>query len=213
MGREFLHIFDGWAETYDSSVAGHDAQYAKVFENYDEILKAVVEHSNPGTILEFGVGTGNLTKKLLEAGYHVIGIEPSDAMREVAKEKLPDLTLYRGDFIEYPKMEILADTIVSTFAFHHLTDSEKEIAIKQFAEQLKENGKIVFGDTMFISDLHKMSVIKEAKDKGYFDLAADLDREYYPTIELLRNIFTLYGFEVTFRQMNDFAWLVVATKK
>ncbi|MFA1819900.1 class I SAM-dependent methyltransferase [Virgibacillus oceani] len=213
MGREFLHIFDGWADTYDASVTGHDAQYAKVFENYDGILKAVVEHANPGTILEFGVGTGNLTEKLLEADNHVIGIEPSDAMREMAKEKLPALHLYTGDFIDYPKVETPVNTIVSTFAFHHLTDSEKEIAIKQFAKQLTQNGKVVFGDTMFTSDIHRMSVIKEAKDNGYFELAADLDREYYPTIELLRNIFTLHGFEVTFRQMNDFAWLVVATKK
>lgn len=82
----------------------------------------------------------------------------------------------------------------------------------QFAEQLTDNGKIVFGDTMFTSDLHKMAVIKEAKEKGYLDLAADLDREYYPNIDLLRNIFTLHGFDVTFRQMNDFAWLIVAAK-
>jgi putative AdoMet-dependent methyltransferase len=213
MGREFLHIFDGWADTYDSSVTGDNVQYAKVFENYDGILKAVVEQSNPGTILEFGVGTGNLTKKLLASGNHVIGVEPSDAMRKIAKEKLPDLTIHEGDFIDYPNLDRQVDTIVSTFAFHHLTDSEKEIAIKQFAGQLRGNGKIVFGDTMFISDIHKMSVINEAKAKDYFELAADLDREYYPTIELLRNIFTLHGFDVTFRQMNDFAWLVVAIKK
>jgi len=212
MGREFIHIFDGWANTYDDSVAGQDEQYAKVFENYEGILKAVAEQVKPGIILEFGVGTGNLTEELLQAGFHVIGIEPSDAMRELAKEKHPGLSLLEGDFIDYPKIEKV-DTIVSTYAFHHLTDSEKETAIKQFAQQLKENGKVVFGDTMFTSDLHRMAVIKEAKDKGYAELAADLDREYYPTIDLLRNIFTLHGFDVTFRQMNDFAWLVVATKK
>jgi putative AdoMet-dependent methyltransferase len=213
MGREFLHIFDGWADTYDASVAGHDEQYAKVFENYDGILKAVVEQASPGVILEFGVGTGNLTEKLLEADHHVIGVEPSEAMRKVAAEKLPDLTLHEGDFIDYPALETQVNTIVSTFAFHHLTDSEKEIAIKNFADLLKEKGKVVFGDTMFTSDLHRMTVIKEAKEKGYFDLAADLDREYYPNIDLLRNIFTLHEFDVTFRQMNDFAWLIVATKK
>ncbi|GAB3798611.1 class I SAM-dependent DNA methyltransferase [Virgibacillus kimchii] len=213
MGREFLHIFDGWADTYDASVAGHDEQYSKVFENYEKILRAVVEQANPGTILEFGVGTGNLTEKLLRAEYHVIGIEPSEAMRKVAGEKLPELTLYEGDFLDYPEFEIDVNTIVSTFAFHHLTDSEKEVAIKKFAGLLTQKGKVVFGDTMFTSDLHRMTVIKEAKENGHFDLAVDLDREYYPNIDLLRNIFTSHGFDVTFRQMNYFAWLVVATKK
>jgi putative AdoMet-dependent methyltransferase len=213
MGREFLHIFDGWADTYDASVAGHDEQYAKVFENYEGILQAVVEQANPGTVLEFGVGTGNLTAKFLQAGHEIVGVEPSEAMRKMAAEKLPHLTLYEGDFLDYPPIKKKVGTIVSTFAFHHLTDSEKEVAIKKFAGLLNEKGKVVFGDTMFTSDLHRMTVIKEAKEKGYFALAADLDREYYPNIDLLRNIFTLHGFDVTFRQMNDFAWLVVAGKK
>ncbi len=61
MGREFLGIFEEWADTYDDSVKGIDRQYAAVFDKYDIILNEVVNHSH-GNILEFGVGTGNLTK-------------------------------------------------------------------------------------------------------------------------------------------------------
>ncbi|MBY7143008.1 methyltransferase domain-containing protein [Virgibacillus sp. NKC19-3] len=211
MGREFLDIFDEWAKDYDTSVAGLDPQYEEVFKNYENILNEVVQHS-AGTVLEFGVGTGNLTEKLLRAGHQVIGVEPSYAMREIASAKLSDLTLLEGDFITFPKVASI-ETIVSTYAFHHLTDHEKDTAIRQFAEILPENGKIVFGDTMFTSIAAKESMIEAAETKGFTHLAEDLRREYYPTIDVLQNIFVKHHFDVTFNQENNFVWIVKANKR
>ncbi|UJL47537.1 class I SAM-dependent methyltransferase [Virgibacillus sp. NKC19-16] len=210
MGREFLGIFDEWAKDYDTSVAGLDPQYEAVFNGYERILDEVVRYSS-GTVLEFGVGTGNLSEKLIQAGHQVIGVEPSSAMLEIAAEKLPELTLLEGDFLNFPDAGSI-ETIVSTYAFHHLTDREKDTAIRQFAEMLPENGKIVFGDTMFKSIAAKESMIENAKDKGFFELAEDLEREYYTTIDVLQNIFVKYNFDVTFKQENDFVWIVKANK-
>lgn len=212
MGREFIELFEEWAEDYDNSVVGEDPQYAEVFANYDVILDAVVDHS-VGRVLEFGVGTGNLSKKLLQAGHSVIGIEPSKEMRSIAKRKIPGLTILDGDFLIYPTPTGKIDTITSTYAFHHLTDDEKEIAIKQFAELLPLNGKVVFGDTMFKTEADKRMQIKEAVEKGYHDLAEDLNREYYPTLDTMKNAFEKHGFDVSFRQMNDFVWVLTANKK
>lgn len=39
MGREFLSLFDHWAESYDETVSGHDEQYEEVFRRYPAILK------------------------------------------------------------------------------------------------------------------------------------------------------------------------------
>lgn len=211
MGREFLELFDDWAKTYDASVSGFDPQYQAVFKNYEGILNEVVKNSSCGGVtLEFGVGTGNLSKQLMQAGHNVIGIEPSQAMLEIAREKLPELQLMEGDFITFPELPSLVDNIVSTYAFHHLTDDEKGVAIKRFAEVLSANGKIVFGDTMFKSVADKKMIIKEAEDKGFTALAEDLQREYYPTIDVLKHIFETNNFEVIFKQMNDFVWIVVA---
>ena len=212
MGREFLTFFDGWAETYDQSIAGHDPQYEAVFANYNGILKEVVQHAS-GNVLEFGTGTGNLSKLLLQAGHEVIGIEPSKAMREVAKGKLPELVLLDGDFIDFPRLTVPVETIVSTYAFHHLTDEEKGVAIKQFAEILPVDGKVVFGDTMFITEEVKQSVIDHAIDSGFNDLAEDLRREYYPKIDVLKHLFKINNFDVTFKQMNSFVWVLIAAKK
>ncbi|MDB6154895.1 MAG: class SAM-dependent methyltransferase [Chthoniobacteraceae bacterium] len=40
------------------------------------------------TILELGAGTGRLTLPLLEAGYHLVGVEPSGSMLERARQRL-----------------------------------------------------------------------------------------------------------------------------
>lgn len=212
MGREFLGLFDTWADSYDDSVAGIDPQYKAVFENYDTILNEVSKCSF-GNVLEFGVGTGNLTGKLIESGYDVTGIEPSKVMREKALEKLPELSLFEGDFLDYPKVADSVHTIASTYAFHHLTDAEKESALRKYTLLHPSMRKIVFADTVFKTDNHKQDMIKQAEKRGFMDLAEDLQREYYSTIPDMQRIFTTAGFRVTFEQMNEFVWLMTAVRE
>lgn len=211
MGLEFLDLFDNWADSYEDSVAGNDPQYRDVFKNYNMILSEVAKCAF-GNTLEFGTGTGNLTKKLLDSGYQVTGIEPSSAMRKKASAKLPSFPLVDGDFIDYPSPVKPVHTIVSSFAFHHLTDMEKNKAVMQYAELLQPMGKIVFADTVFETGEHKELAINRAQNQGFMDLAEDLQREYYTTLPEMRRIFTANGFHVTFEQMNDFAWLIIAVK-
>jgi putative AdoMet-dependent methyltransferase len=209
MGREFLEIFEDWAEDYDKSVAGLDPEYKEVFRDYNNILQEVANNSF-GNILEFGVGTGNLTAKFLEKGQRVIGVEPSSAMREVTKAKLPESIILDGDFLHYPKINLPINTIVSTYAFHHLTDAEKESAVKKFSSVLSTGGKVVFADTMFASEESMQKKIDEADKLGFTNLAEDLRREYYPLTETIERMFKENHFTITFKQMNEFVWLIIA---
>ena len=67
MGREFLGIFTEWSSDYDDFVEGKDPEYQAVFEGYSTILKEIVRRSGLN-VLEFGIGTGNLTQELILAG-------------------------------------------------------------------------------------------------------------------------------------------------
>jgi putative AdoMet-dependent methyltransferase len=213
MGREFLNIFEDWAEQYDSSVYGHDEEYKEVFANYEDILQSTADAAF-GNVLEFGVGTGNLTTKLLERGLNVYGIEPSKPMRDLAFEKLGnDVSIEDGDFLNFPLPEKQIDSIVSTYAFHHLTDKEKEEAVAKYGKFLQPGGKIIFADTMFENEKAFADTIEQAKQRGFNNLAEDLQREYYTTIPVLRTILEKHGFEVTFTRYNHFVWLLNATKQ
>jgi putative AdoMet-dependent methyltransferase len=212
MGKEFLHLFEHWAQSYDSTVTGDDIQYKDVFLYYENILQEVVDRSN-GHVLEFGVGTGNLTKKLLDQRFKVTGVEPSPAMRKMAEEKLgEEVSILDGDFIEFPQVENI-NTIVSTYAFHHLTDDEKNKAIALYSNILPKGGKIVFADTMYESMEAYNQAISDALSKGFLNLAKDLQREYYTTIPVLSNILKTNGFTVEFHRCNDFVWLMEGVKQ
>jgi len=212
MGREFLHVFDEWADHYDETVTGNDREYEEVFRNYDEILQEVADLTS-GNVLEFGPGTGNLTVKLLEKGLRVLAIEPSSSMRNVAESKIKSkhVRFVDGDFFQYPTNETI-DTIVSTFAFHHLSDEEKAAAVKQYGNLLKVDGKIVFADTMYVNEIAHKEAIQEAERKGFLRLADDLRTEYYPTIPYIDRIFKENGFSISFKRCNQFVWILQAVK-
>ncbi|MFS0822606.1 class I SAM-dependent methyltransferase [Bacillus sp. 1P02SD] len=214
MGREFLEVFEGWANSYDHTVTGNDVEYQEVFLRYDDILNDVVQKSGL-TVLEFGVGTGNLTQKLLDENKEVYGVEPSVPMREIAKEKLQNYSLIieDGDFIDFKKPDVKIDTIVSTYAFHHLNDIEKNQAFSQYRNILGKGGKIVFADTMFENKQDYTMTIESATQKGFLNLANDLETEYYTTIPVLKEIAKQNGFIVEFTRFNHFVWVMEATKQ
>ncbi|WP_282142361.1 class I SAM-dependent DNA methyltransferase [Cytobacillus oceanisediminis] len=210
MGREFVDLFDHWAESYDQAVTGKDLEYQEVFLNYEHILNEVADLVN-GNVVEFGTGTGNLTQRLLEKGCSVVGVEPSAAMRKIASNKMPHLTLLDGDFLNFQLIGPI-DAFVSSYAFHHLEDSEKANAITKYSSLLSTGGKVVFADTVFGSEDEKQTFIKEAKNKHFLSLAQDLETEYYTTIPILESMFQSNGFSVRFKQLNRFVWLIEAEK-
>lgn len=212
MGREFLDLFEQWADSYDNTVVGHDPEYKEVFSHYEKILEKVAALSI-GHVVEFGVGTGNLTKKLLANGLTVTGIEPSPSMRKIAEEKLNgEAVILDGDFLQFPELKNI-DTIVSTYAFHHLTNDEKAQAIAHYGNILSKGGKIVFADTMYESEEDYKSSIVKAKNEGFHNLANDLVTEYYTTIPVLKNILENHSFSVSFKRCNDFVWLMESVKQ
>lgn len=212
MGNDFRELFDEWSHTYDDAVAGQDSEYAAVFARYEEILKETASRAF-GTVVEYGVGTGNLTKFLLHHADRLLGIEPSNGMRAVAKKKHPDVEILPGDFFTIPKMAGPIHCIVSTYAFHHLTDDEKEKAIGLYASILPKGGKIIFADTIFSSEEEKRKMIVEAKRKNFWRLAKDLETEFYSTIPTITAMLEKHHCEVEWEPKNEFVWIMEAIKK
>ncbi|WP_214711405.1 trans-aconitate 2-methyltransferase [Exiguobacterium sp. s55] len=208
MGLQFMDIFKEWASEYDATVTGHDEQYREVFAGYETMLHEVVDQLE-GRVMEFGSGTGNLSAKILER-HELISVEPSPEMRAVAAEKL-QLDIVDGDFLNYPTDQQV-DTIVSSYAFHHLTDDEKRTGIRSYVEHL-DAPRFVLLDTMFASPTAKRDILDWAEANGYTDLLEDLNREFYPYTQTIQAMLEANGYTVTLTQKNKFVWLVVATKQ
>lgn len=156
--------FDSWAKSYDEDVKNDNGEL-KIYKNYDLILDTaydLVEHMNKkdSKILEIGVGTGNLAGKFLEGTYEIIGIDQSREMLSVAKEKYPKLKVRLGEFLKIPYENNSFDYIVSTYAFHHLNDEEKSMAIEEMMRVLNDDGVIIIGDLMFESKEAEREIYK-----------------------------------------------------
>jgi len=148
-------LFDAWAPSYDGDVAGSEGF---PFEGYEgtlaEVARVVLEEGG-GRVLELGVGTGAVTKRLVEAGCEGWGIDVSGAMLERARGRVPGARLYRADVLgEWPAemAGMRFDRIVSTYLFHELSDARKVELVGALVERwLVPGGAIVVGDVAFAS--------------------------------------------------------------
>lgn len=149
--------FDMWAKDYDKSVETSSKEYP--FDGYYDVLTRVynlVEEKKDKKILDVGFGTGLLTGKLYEARAEIYGMDFSQAMIDIAKEKMPQGIFLQGDFnngVPQQWKNLNFDYIVSSYAIHHLTDDEKVNFIGELKNLLNETGKIIIADVAFEAEI------------------------------------------------------------
>lgn len=147
--------FDLWADGYDRSVDLCEEENQYPFAGYKNILNTIyniIHGKEKGKLLDIGFGTGTLTKKLYDDGYSIYGIDFSEEMIKIAKEKMPNAELIRYDFSKgLPKQldNLRFDYIIITYAVHHLDDKEKTDFLTKLTHCLSENGEVIIGDIAF----------------------------------------------------------------
>ncbi|MDF2629421.1 MAG: SAM-dependent methyltransferase [Symbiobacteriaceae bacterium] len=212
---DFMAMFDQWAPTYDATV--FQAEPADGFERYQEVLARVAELAGaaPGrTVLDVGTGTGNLAQVLADRGATVLAVEPSAAMRQEARQKLGDaVPVLEGQFLDLPVPAGGVDAVVSSYAFHHLTDDAKVQGAKEMLRVLRPGGVVVLGDIAWADEAARQAMIRRFKAAGKPDLVQEIEEEYYPTIGLLTSIFASLGCSVYVEQWTDWVWVIAARKR
>lgn len=147
--------FDLWANDYDRTVQMSEENNEYPFAGYKEILNRIFNEAmqkEASAVLDIGFGTGILAAKLYENGHQIDGIDFSEEMIAIAQEKMPKARLLQADITDGLPEPIAGsryDTIISTYALHHLTDAEKTAFIETLLVHLKPDGKIYIGDIAF----------------------------------------------------------------
>lgn len=181
--------FDLWADGYDESVNLSEQDNDYPFAGYKDVLNAIynkIHSKNKAKILDIGFGTGVLTKKLYDDGYKIWGIDFSQKMIDIASKKMPKAKLLQHDFTNELPEEIedqKFDFIISTYALHHLNDSEKIEFLNKLLKLLNDKGKIIIGDVSFET--------RQMHDKCKEDCGEDNwdEEEFYFVYEELKNSF------------------------
>ena len=105
--------------------------YNDISKKYDDVRSADIELINlfmkmiiineNTKILDFGCGTGNYADKLQRITQaRVYGVEPSEGMREKARQKNTSLNVVEGNHINIPFEEKFFDFIYMTYVIHHV---------------------------------------------------------------------------------------------
>jgi ubiquinone/menaquinone biosynthesis C-methylase UbiE len=149
---EFRHF----AVDFDDSqqVAAYDVRQGTKLAAERELVQRLGITAGQ-VMVEFGTGTGAFAQAAAEAGATVIAVDISPAMlaygekRADATNLSKSMSFVREGFLSYKHDAEPADLVVTKYAFHHLPDFWKGIALSQFAAMLKSGGKFYLEDVVF----------------------------------------------------------------
>jgi len=90
-------------------------------------------------VLELAAGTGKLTRELVDQGHAVFATEPDEAMLEVLRERVPEVSVKVATAEEIPANDRSVDVVVVAQAFHWF---DHETALPEIARVLKPGGHV-----------------------------------------------------------------------
>ena len=201
--------FDLWADGYDKDVQLSEDNNEYPFAGYREVLNTIyklVHRKEKARILDIGFGTGILTKRLYDDGYEIYGIDFSERMIEIAKEKMPSSKLIQYDISKGLPNElknIKFDYIISSYAIHHLSDEEKIDFINELDKYIDNDGEIIIGDVAF--ETRELLEKCRIEHIDYWD-----DEEIYFVFDELKE--SLSGREISFAGISHCSGIIKLKK-
>lgn len=135
-------------DIYDSSHADFrdtEAESRKVLDS--------LEMQTSDVLIDFGSGTGDFAIQASRRCARVYAVDVSQAMIDHAKAKTAkagrvNIEFHHAGFLTYEHRNSPVDAVVTTFAFHHLPDFWKGIALKRMNGMLKPGGQLYIHDVV-----------------------------------------------------------------
>jgi SAM-dependent methyltransferase len=157
--------FDLIAPYYDALMAG--VPYGLWVGYLEDILRRLDYH--PKTVLDVACGTGNVSERLSQRGYDLVGVDIAPGMIEVAREKRSPIEYHVQDMAELD-LGRQFDLAISLFdSLNYVTDTDRlRLGMRKVAEHLNDGG-------VFIFDVNT----EYALAHGFFN-QANLDSRNYP---------------------------------
>jgi len=207
---------------HDKQVGGYDANVSDesnpVRAGYAAALKWVAERCNLAAavhLLELGCGTGNLTKRLVAAD--ITAVDISNEMMALAAGKISPRK--RVHFVQADALEFSGtlppgslDVITSTYALHHLTDSEKPVLLRRLSTALRPHSRFVIADLMFADSAHRARVIDDFARAGQRSLVDSIQEEFYWDVSAAHSWLTDLGYSCEWVQVSQLSWCVEAIR-
>jgi len=185
-GESIMNIYKEFAKVYDIFMA--EVPYNTWADYIDEVLKQNKRDSK--LILELGCGTGSITTLMKEKGYDMIGVDISEDMLMIAKDKDENILYLNQDMREFELFGTVDACICLCDSLNYILE-EKEILqiFKLVNNYLNPDGLFIFdintkhkfqnilGDNSYCQAEENSAYIWE----NYYDEDAEIN-EYYTNI-------------------------------
>ncbi len=134
--------FDKYADNYDTGFMGKGSG-----RFYADLIKEI-EVKDGDAVLDVGCGTGTVLSYIgRQKKIRGFGLDVSEKMVAIAKEKNPDYEFVSGDCASLPYADGSIDVMMACMAYHHFPDQE------QFRNEamrvLKPEGSLYISDPRF----------------------------------------------------------------
>ncbi len=163
IGRAVAGLDDPpWSYGYELAEADAPAGYDAVAPAYDRAAGPDVDVEQAtmwdlfgrlpaGRAVDVACGTGRHLARLAEIGHHVVGVDQSPGMLEVARQRTPDAELWLATMDHLPVRSASSDLTVCALALEHQPDPEPAIA--ELARVTRHGGRVL------ISDVHPFCIL------------------------------------------------------
>lgn len=198
--NEFAYFYDEF-----NGAADYDALYLAV-------KKALVQHGmRSGIVADLGCGTGELTLMLAQDGYQAIGIDQSEEMLAVVRDKADqlelteNLLLLRQDLLRLDLYGTIGAAVSTFDTFNHLPDLDT--AIQNAAFFMEEGGVFIFDmntpykhqEVLGENEFHLEGEDAHCIWKNHYDVAKGVVRisieiHYHDTGEVFKEEFCEYTY-------------------
>lgn len=140
--------WDARVETWEAVAA------TPAFERLAARVLELAEAGPDDVAVDLGCGTGLLALPLAGVAARTYAVDSSAQMLQRLSQRadqagVATLELVHADLRELPLEDESATLVVSNYAFHHLPDTGKELALSETRRVLRPGGRLVVCDMMF----------------------------------------------------------------
>jgi ubiquinone/menaquinone biosynthesis C-methylase UbiE len=157
--------YTAWAPRYDGP--------NPVIDLEEPIARGMIAAAPPGDALDAACGTGRHAATLAEFGHRVIGVDATEAMLAVAREKVPGADFRSGRLEQLPVEDESVDLITCALALTHV--ERLEPVLREFVRVLRPGGQAI------LTDIHPVATMTGG-------IAGFPDRDITRGIPYVRNL-------------------------
>lgn len=139
--------------TYDSIANDYDRLYANPSNRIKDLLNYI---SKDSVVLDLGCGAGNNAVYLSKMGHNVTGIDLSDSMITIAKNKKSNAKFVKGDICRLNFENNSCNSIILSYIFCHLSRKDIEKCLARIHDILMREGVLFI--ELFTGDLGEITI-------------------------------------------------------